>query len=551
MKKMKNDKSFYDYLKSIKPLSDENPAFKERLRGRLMTLVQESGPEVLPKKNPFPQFTLRIALAACAAILIIIGGVFFTFQLRTVENYGVLSFISGNVQIENNSQSQEPALLAHVGPQTVVRVGHDAAAEFQVQNLLLTRIGEDSVAFIDKINFSDGNFDFGMTIERGLALCTLGESWITKKIIISTPQAILQARGTTFLVKTDDTGTIVLVSKGVVEVISSKDPDARVITAIPEGQELFIRASNLAQETRSGPGSPFWEMVSSFQKRIMIADMEKSRDFFRITVTCTPSSALLSVNGGTAGRGEIAFIAESNQTCRVTATAPGYRDNTLEIVPQKDADYSLTLILKKEGEDDQLLNQGENHGGTTESAADSDKANKRSRTVARATIKIDGKSNDWARISPLITDPAEGAEGNVSGSDLTGLSLARDTDYLYMLIRTANGNSDLSNPLEYRLTIFPDTLSKFQLTISYSNNAWTARREETGGGKTTISFDGKAQWGDGFLEASFPLSQLKTMLIIDTAYPTQLAVFAESPGGLKVAADSTGRVDIYYYSDEE
>jgi hypothetical protein len=63
-------------------------------------------------------------------------------------------------------------------------------------------------------------------------------------------------------------------------------------------------------------------------------------------------------------------------------------------------------------------------------------------TVPRATITIDGNIDDWASIVPAYVDKAndEDPGANFVGTDLKGVYLARDDEFLYIMFTLYDGN---------------------------------------------------------------------------------------------------------------
>lgn len=73
-------------------------------------------------------------------------------------------------------------------------------------------------------------------------------------------------------------------------------------------------------------------------------------------------------------------------------------------------------------------------------------------TIAQKTITIDGNFDDWANITPVLVDDEndKDPDANFSGTDIKSFSLAKDAQFLYMMIELYDGSPRTESTTVYQ-----------------------------------------------------------------------------------------------------
>jgi len=152
--------------------------------------------------------------------------------------------------------------------------------------------------------------------------------------------------------------------------------------------------------------------------------------------------------------------------------------------------------------------------------------------VPVAPIKLDGKTQDWLNIPPLIEDRVgdDWTTRTLSGTDIAKVFLARDYQYLYVLFELADGrpNSNLSSSryVEYNLNLDrPSAFAHVRLQTRFLDNRWQAHltKWDAATRKMTVLATGNLRIGGSFFEARYSLAKIfdhvdpKRLLLIDAS----------------------------------
>ncbi|MBL8968816.1 MAG: PEGA domain-containing protein [Spirochaetaceae bacterium] len=127
--------------------------------------------------------------------------------------------------------------------------------------------------------------------------------------------------------------------------------------------------------------------------------------------------------------------------------------------------------------------------------------------LPRKTIKIDGKTDDWAGVAAAFTDPAgDSGEKKASGSDLTAAYVCRDDTYLYWRIDLGNGKPAFAVGDKYDLSI-GGAQTGFDLEVAREESGRIAQIwSQKAFAMTPV---GDYAVGADCIEARFPLSAIK------------------------------------------
>jgi TolB-like protein len=172
--------------------------------------------------------------------------------------------------------------------------------------------------------------------------------------------------------------------------------------------------------------------------------------------------------------------------------------------------------------------------------------------IPEAAIRLDGKTQDWLNIPPLIGDRVgdDWKTDRLSGTDIAKVFLARDHQYLYVLFELADGrpNSNLSSAryVEYNLNLYkPSAYTYIRLQTRYTENRWKAEltKWDANTRKMTVLSSGRLRIRANFFEARYPLTKIFDN--VDTSRPLSITA---NIGFLKnqtwVDTDSTATVAV-------
>ena len=184
------------------------------------------------------------------------------------------------------------------------------------------------------------------------------------------------------------------------------------------------------------------------------------------------------------------------------------------------ANISLTVYMDEEihitgSGDDNAMNgtykvqQGQS--GTWR-AERTDNVETRDFTIPRATIDIDGSIADWALIEPAYVDEVndEDPEANFVGTDLKGVYLAQDDDFLYIMFSLNDGNPN--EEAQYTFEAVPNAGKSgvegdYLAVAIFSNGAWSSSVHVRDNPQLNVHYSADyVGVGNGFIEWKVKLS---------------------------------------------
>jgi hypothetical protein len=129
--------------------------------------------------------------------------------------------------------------------------------------------------------------------------------------------------------------------------------------------------------------------------------------------------------------------------------------------------------------------------------------------IPPAMIDADGRGDDWAAVSALITDPAGDKRENVDGTDITSVSLAHDGLSLFLRIDLADGRPR-KNGLYYAVGLREVGGSWERLLFTVYDGSWSTGVNEwtDNGGRHRQTASGKVKYRSGVIEAEYSLVDL-------------------------------------------
>lgn len=137
--------------------------------------------------------------------------------------------------------------------------------------------------------------------------------------------------------------------------------------------------------------------------------------------------------------------------------------------------------------------------------------------VPRAAIKLDGKTDDWFNVQPVIVDMVGDDEATKTkrGTDIGNIFLARDDKYLYVRFDLADGppNSYLSPTryVEYNLNLYqPAPWIFIRLQTRFENTQWRAQLTEWNSRTRSMKVfaTGQLRIRENLFEAKYPLEAI-------------------------------------------
>jgi hypothetical protein len=149
--------------------------------------------------------------------------------------------------------------------------------------------------------------------------------------------------------------------------------------------------------------------------------------------------------------------------------------------------------------------------------------------IPTATIKIDGKFEDWQNIPPALTDGQE----NVGSMDIERVYLARDSKYIYTRVdlydRTPTSlghphNFDAKHMSHYHVTVHLPGSVMLELSLVYnyysSSKAWFTQIGKNDLGKwELVARAGSHSMRGSSCEARYPLSAVRKYVAEGEIYP--------------------------------
>ncbi|MDF1567091.1 MAG: hypothetical protein P1P77_03610 [Spirochaetaceae bacterium] len=129
--------------------------------------------------------------------------------------------------------------------------------------------------------------------------------------------------------------------------------------------------------------------------------------------------------------------------------------------------------------------------------------------IPPAMINADGRGDDWAAVSALITDPAGDKRENVDGTDITSVSLAQDGETLFLRMELADGRPRKKG-LYYAVGLREVGGPWKRLLFTVYDGSWSTGVDEwTGGsGQYRQTASGKVKHRNGLIEAEYTLADL-------------------------------------------
>ena len=126
--------------------------------------------------------------------------------------------------------------------------------------------------------------------------------------------------------------------------------------------------------------------------------------------------------------------------------------------------------------------------------------------VPRAAIKIDGSMDDWALIQPAYVDKLndEDPGANFVGTDLKGVYLARDDEFLYIMFTLNDGNP--TEQAQYTFEAVPvagnaGVEGDYLALAIFKNGAWSSWIGVRGNSQLNVQYPAEyVGIGNGFIE---------------------------------------------------
>jgi len=170
--------------------------------------------------------------------------------------------------------------------------------------------------------------------------------------------------------------------------------------------------------------------------------------------------------------------------------------------------------------------------------------------IPTATIIIDGDVNDWAGISPFISDEPNNkwtGDYSLSGTDITNVYLAKDDNYLYCRIDIADGAPNQS--VQYRIYLpekYEDNKTNWVLPYLviqgvFNNNKWVTELRFWDGTNWRLENTDLAAINSSGIEMRMQLSSLGNP---DRRYVQ--AMTRSFPTGYKITHDVTDTLEARF-----
>ena len=142
--------------------------------------------------------------------------------------------------------------------------------------------------------------------------------------------------------------------------------------------------------------------------------------------------------------------------------------------------------------------------------------------IPHATIKIDGKFEDWSDIPPMFIDEVGDKVGSENGMDIEKVYLARDSKYIYVKFDIADGSFNSQWETRYNVVIHITQGVYISLTTRYNKyrHKWTAiisKYEDATKEYDVISTGWHRRKGSSF-EARFLLSSIGEYVQMGDSY---------------------------------
>lgn len=135
-------------------------------------------------------------------------------------------------------------------------------------------------------------------------------------------------------------------------------------------------------------------------------------------------------------------------------------------------------------------------------------------TIPRATITIDGNIDDWALIVPAYVDKVndEDPGANFVGTDLKGIYLAQDDEFLYIMFTLNDGNPNQGT--QFTFEAVPNAGKSgvdgdYLASAMFSNGAWRSWVGVRNNSQLNVNYSADyVGIGNGFIEWKVKLSDI-------------------------------------------
>ncbi len=142
--------------------------------------------------------------------------------------------------------------------------------------------------------------------------------------------------------------------------------------------------------------------------------------------------------------------------------------------------------------------------------------------IPERTISVDGSDSDWGGISPVVPDPANdenSAYTEVGGTDLANVYLARDSEFLYVLMTFHDGDPIMNTAyfLELQQYLYQQhTFGDVIVGAFWGGMVSVGQRNSTQ--CPIANYQGYAKPGTGLLEWKVPIADLQNPSVIPNPY---------------------------------
>ncbi len=139
---------------------------------------------------------------------------------------GLVIFLSGDVEVLNNDDWYPLYIGDFVEVGNTVKVYENSFCELQFGDIAVVKIQESTELVMDSVFFEPGQTNITLNIITGSLLCKVDKLFGNEQFNVKTNSSVCGVRGTEFLVKEDQSGTVLAVREGKVAILpASVDVD--------------------------------------------------------------------------------------------------------------------------------------------------------------------------------------------------------------------------------------------------------------------------------------------------------------------------------------
>ncbi len=173
------------------------------------------------------------------------------------NNQGLVTFLSGDVEILNNGDWDTLYIGDFVEVGTTVKVYENSFCELQFGETAVVKIQESTELVMDSVLFESGQTNITLNIITGSLLCKVEKLIGNEQFNVKTNSSVCGVRGTEFMVKEDKSGTVLAVREGKVAILPVSVDVGSLLNKIQkekisaENADEIIRIINKIQESAS------------------------------------------------------------------------------------------------------------------------------------------------------------------------------------------------------------------------------------------------------------------------------------------------------------